>query len=158
MPIYMKYGDIVGDVSETNHENWIELTSFSWGVARTASNAPGSSTGRALSAPRVSDVQVAKDEDVATIPMFRASLLGTPCAVTIDFARTGSDGLQAYYTVKLEQAVVTSFAQSSGGDRPSEAITINFTKVTVSGSQMDADGSSITPTSYGWDVQGNAPI
>ncbi len=158
MPIYMKYGDIVGDVTDTGHLNWVEITSFSWGVTRTVSNAPGAVSGRSLSAPRVSDVQIVKDQDVATIPFFQASLVGSASAVTIDFVTTGQGELQTYYTVKLTQAIVTSFVQSSGGERPTESMTLNFTECSVAGVQMDSDGTSTTPANYGWNVTGSAPV
>ena len=34
MPIYVKYGTIAGNVTESGHTGWVEVNSFQWGVGR----------------------------------------------------------------------------------------------------------------------------
>ncbi len=155
MAIYMKYGDIQGDVQESNHVNWVELSSLSWGVVRPASNPAAATAGRVLAAPRVSDLTVGKNQDVASIPLAREALEGQPAAVQIDFVRTSDAALTIYYTIRLQNAVITAFAQSGTSDRPSETLTLNFTTLSLEGTQMAADGSAASPASYGWDVANN---
>ena len=43
-------------------------------------------------------------------------------------------------TIELVNVMISGFSTHSGGDRPSESITLNFTKVTYKGVQMAADG------------------
>ncbi len=159
MPIYLKFGSVLGDVQESGHENWIELSSVGWNVARPVSNPSGSAAARVLAAPRLGELGVSKDQDVASIPLIQQSLEGEPQDATIDFVRTGTAAAEIYYSVLLKQAVITSFAQSGGGGgRPSESITLSFTQITFKGTQMDTDGSSTQPASYGWDVFQNTPV
>ena len=157
MPIYMQYGSLKGDVQEASHPNWIELSATSWGVNRTVSSPSGAAAGRVLSAPRVTELVVSKGQDVATIPLVQEALQGAPTAVEIDFVRTGSEQMEVFFTISLKDAIITGFSQSSASDRPVENLTLNFTQVSVRGSQMDQDGSAASPSSYGWNVAANAP-
>lgn len=157
MPIYMQYGDLLGDVTEATHANWIELNSVNWGVNRPVSNPAGSATARVVAAPRFSELVVAKDEDNATIPLIQESLGGQPKLVKIDFVRTNQDRMEVYYSIQLTETVITGLSQGSGGDRPTESLTLNFTQISFHGTQMDADGSSTSPANYGWNVTSNAP-
>jgi len=153
----MQYGDLLGDVTEATHTNWIELTSVNWGVNRPVSNPAGSATARVVSAPRFSELVVVKDEDNVTIPLIQESLGGEPKLVKIDFVRTNQDRMEVYYSIQLTETLITGLSQGSGGDRPTESLTLNFTQISFHGTQMDADGSSTSPANYGWNVTNNAP-
>jgi len=157
VPIYMQYGDLLGDVTEATHTNWIELNSVNWGVNRPVSNPAGSATARVVSAPRFSELVVVKDEDNVTIPLIQESLGGEPKLVKIDFVRTNQDRMEVYYSIQLTETLITGLSQGSGGDRPTESLTLNFTQISFHGTQMDADGSSTSPANYGWNVTNNAP-
>jgi type VI secretion system secreted protein Hcp len=157
VPIYMQYGDLRGDVTEADHTHWIELRAVNWGVNRPVSNPAGSATARVIAAPRFSELIVAKDEDIASIPLIQESLGGQPKLVKIEFVRTNQDRMEVYYSIQLTETVITGLSQGSGGDRPTESLTLNFTKISFHGTQMDADGSSTSPAKYGWNVTGNAP-
>jgi len=153
----MQYGDLLGDVTEATHTNWIELNSVNWGVNRPVSNPAGSATARVVSAPRFSELVVVKDEDNVTIPLIQESLGGEPKLVKIDFVRTNQDRMEVYYSIQLTETLITGLSQGSGGDRPTESLTLNFTQISFHGTQMDADGSSTSPANYGWNVTNNAP-
>jgi len=155
--IYLKFGSVQGDVQQSTHTNWAELLSVNWGLTRPVSNPAGSTAGRTLSAPRLTELSVTKDEDVASILLIQQALEGSPCDAKIDFVSIGAGGDLVYYSIEMKQAVITAFSQSSAGDRPVESLTFNFTQIAFSGTQMDADGSAASPSSYGWNVSGNAP-
>jgi type VI secretion system secreted protein Hcp len=159
MPIYLKFGSILGDVQEAGHENWIQLSSAGWSATRPVSNPSGTAAARVLAAPRLGEISVSKDEDVASIPLIQQSLEGQPQDATIDFVRTGTDAAEIYYSISLKQAVITAFSQSGGaGARPTETITLSFAQIAFKGTQMDTDGSGSSPTSYGWDVFSNTAV
>ncbi len=153
----MQYGDLLGDVTEATHTNWIELSSVNWGVNRPVSNPAGSATARVVAAPQFNELVVVKDEDIATIPLIQESLTGGPKLVKIDFVRTDQDRMEVYYSIQLTEALITGLSQGSGGDRPTESLTLNFTQISFHGTQMDADGSRTSPAKYGWNVSTNAP-
>ncbi|MBS0644706.1 MAG: type VI secretion system tube protein Hcp [Acetobacteraceae bacterium] len=156
--IYLKFGSVQGDVTQSSHANWIQVASVAWGLNRPVTNPAGSTSGRVLAAPRVSELTVTKDEDAATIPLVQQALTGSPQDLTLDFLTTAASGEGlVYYTIKLKQAVITGFTQSSAGERPVETLTFNFTQIALEGSQIDKAGAAGAPSSYAWNVAGNAP-
>jgi type VI secretion system secreted protein Hcp len=128
-PIYMKYGDIAGDVSAKGYKGEIELNSFSWGVSRTITNGP-TGTAREASAPSVSEIVVGKNFDSSSVPLLQQAMAGSPQPVTIDFVNSNAKGAsQSYLKIKLSSALISGFSTSSGGDRPSESLTLNYSKI-----------------------------
>jgi type VI secretion system secreted protein Hcp len=52
MAIFLKYGDLKGEVTATTHKEWIEVHSLQWGVGRGISSGVGGASKREASAPR----------------------------------------------------------------------------------------------------------
>jgi type VI secretion system secreted protein Hcp len=133
MPIYMKYdnGAIAGDVTEENHKDWIELSSAQFGVGRgITSPTPGGAKDREASDPSVSEIVVTKVMDSASADLFKESLKGTGKDCVIEFCVSTQDqGMQAYLTFTLTNTMISGFSVSSGGDRPSESCSLNFSKI-----------------------------
>lgn len=149
MPIYMKYDGIDGDVTAEGHEKWVELNSFQWGVGRGISSPTGASADRESSAPSISEIVVTKAQDIATTKILDEALQGRGKKVTIDFVKTDGKKLEVYMAYKLENVLISGYSISSGGDRPSESLSLSFTKIEFKGTQMDkankgAGGASVT--------------
>jgi len=156
MSIFLQFGSVLGDVKDAGHTNWIDLKAVSWNLSRPVTNPAGSSAGRVLSAPQLSELTITKDEDVATIPLIQAALEGSPVAAKIDFCKTGTGQQEVYYSIAMTNAVITAFSQAGSDDRPVESVTLNFTQIAFTGTQMDADGTAASPASYGWNISANA--
>ncbi len=154
MPIYVKYKDlgVKGDVTESNHKNWIEVSSFQWGVGRGISSPTGASADRESSAPSVSEITLTKSQDISTVGLLTEALQGDGVKVTIDFCRTNKDQMDVYLTIELENVMISGYSVSSGGDRPSESISLNFTKIMMKGTQMKTDGSAAEPANISYDL------
>jgi len=149
MPIYMNYNNIAGDVTASGHEGWIELNSFQWGVGRGISSPTGASADRESSAPSVSEITVTKATDVASTKLLDEAYEGEGQKVTIDFCKTDKGNLEKYLTIELEDCMISGYSVSSGGDRPSETLSLNFTKVAVTNVGMtdtNAQGGNDTIT------------
>jgi len=156
MSIFLKYGSVLGDAGDAGHTNWIDVNAVSWGLARPVTNPAGTTAGRVLSAPQLSELTITKDEDAATIPLIQAALEGSPVAAQIDFCTTGTGQQEVYYSIAMTGAIITAFSQSGSDGRPMESVTFNFAQISFSGTQMDADGTAGSPSSYGWDIGTNA--
>ena len=154
MPIYVKYNDlkVKGDVTEGKHKNWIEVNSFQWGVGRGISSPTGASADRESSAPSVSEITLTKSQDISTVGLLTEALQGDGVKATIDFCRTNKDQMDVYLTMELENVMISGYSVSSGGDRPSESISLNFTKIMVKGTQMKMDGSAAEPANISYDL------
>lgn len=111
------------------HPGWIEVNSFQWGVGRGISSPTGGSADRESSAPSVSEVTVTKAIDKAS-PKLKACA-ATHCHLgTVELMMRKAGGeQQAYQHYVFSNAVLSHYSMSSGGDRPSESISLNFTKV-----------------------------
>jgi type VI secretion system secreted protein Hcp len=152
MPIYMKYGALKGDVTEEGHKEWIECNSFQWGVGRGISSPTGGSKDRESSAPSVSEITVTKAQDVATVAMLTEAYQGEGTAVTLDFVKTDKGKLESYLVMILTETMVSGYSISSGGDRPSESLSLNFTKIETKLTQMAGDNAAGTNTGIIYDI------
>jgi type VI secretion system secreted protein Hcp len=152
MPIYVQYGTIVGDVTAAGHEKWIEVNSFQWGVGRGISSPTGGSADRESSAPSVSEIVVTKPTDIATTKLLDESLQGEGVDVTIDFCKTDKGNLQTYLSFVLNNTMISGYSTSSGGDRPQESLSFNFTKVMMTDVGMGAKNEDGQPATVGYDL------
>jgi type VI secretion system secreted protein Hcp len=152
MPIYVKYGAIDGDVTAAGHEKWIEINSAQFGVGRGISSPTGGSADREASAPSVSEIVVTKPTDVASTKLFNEALQGEGTDVTIDFCKTDKGKLETYMTYTLTNTMVSSFSMSSGGDRPMESLSFNFTKVEFKNTAMGAANDTGSPDAVTYDL------
>ena len=130
-PIFMQYSGITGDSTKGPACSGIELNSFQWGVGRGISSPTGSAADRESSTPSVSEIVVTKSTDSSSPKLLYASLTRTQGSAHIDFCKTSSDNgqLAPYLSFDLTNTLISGFSISSGGDRPTESITLNFAKI-----------------------------
>lgn len=132
--IYLKYGDIKGNVTESGHKDWIELDSFQFGAGRGISSARGSGSNREANEPSLSEITVSKAWD----PKSSALLLQEAVSGTLDhtaqlhFTTTGGNKQETFLEIKLEQCGISGYSITGGrDDRPSETFSLNYAKIEV---------------------------
>jgi type VI secretion system secreted protein Hcp len=152
MPIYMNYPNCPGDATADGHVAWIELNSFQWGVGRGISAPTGGAADRESSAPSVSEIVVTKDTDVASTKLLNEAYQGEGQKVTIDFCKTDQGSLEVYLTLELEDVMISGISFSSGGDRPSESVSLNFTKVAFRNTGMTDTNAAASPDTVTYDI------
>jgi type VI secretion system secreted protein Hcp len=155
MPLYMNYDSLAikGDVTEAGHANWIELSSFQFGVGRGITTpTTGSAADRESSAPSISEIVVTKQADSSSPKLMDEALRGTGKTVIIDFCRTDKGKLQVYMTYTLTNTMVSGFSVNSGGDRPSESVSLNFTKIEFKNTPGGADSAAASPEAVSYDL------
>jgi type VI secretion system secreted protein Hcp len=156
MPVFVNYDGIPGDVTTTGHDKWIQVSSFQWGVARGISNASSSGTDREGSTPSVNEIVVTKDTDSASPNLMRASLGLLPAGegkiVKIDFCKTDTSQPEPYLQLTLNNTLVSGWSISSGGDRPTETVTLNFTAVEFKNTGMGPANDTGTPDPAQYDL------
>jgi len=143
---------IKGDSITDGYKDWITCTSLQWGVGRGISSS-GNSTDRETSNPSFSEVTLTKSTDVASTALLAQATHGKSLGkATIAFINTHEQKPQCYMLVELHETIVSGYSASSGGDRPDESISLNFTKQVVGYKQFD--GTSLKATdAKGWDLQ-----
>jgi len=152
MPIYVQYAAIKGDVTAAGHENWVEVNSCQWGVGRGISSPTGASADRESSAPSVSEIVVTKPTDIATTDLLNEALQGEGQDVTIDFCKTDKGNLSVYLSYTLNNTMISGYSVSSGGDRPQETLSFNFTKIMVRDIGLGAKNEDGGPATVGYDL------
>ncbi len=152
MAIYMKYGSIKGAVTTEGFKDWIELHSFQWGTGRGIASAARSATSREHSEPSLSEITVTKRMDVSSPKLFLDSVAGElNNKVTIKFTTTTKNKVETFLTYELENTGLSGYSISSGGDMPTESLTLNYTKIsnTFIGTDPATQG---TPETVGYDL------
>lgn len=151
MAIYLNVDGIEGDVTASGHEGWMECQSLQWGVGREIRTPTGGSQERESSAPSVSDVTVTKLMDKSTPALFTEACVGKSKRVRIDLVQSG-DQLETYLSYTLTNSLVSGYSISSAGDRPTESISFNFTKIEMKYTPYDIQHNPGSPIHAGYDI------
>ncbi|HXE55727.1 MAG TPA: type VI secretion system tube protein Hcp [Tepidisphaeraceae bacterium] len=156
-PIFMKFGTISGEVTLKGYAGDIQLNSFQWGVGRGISSPTGGSSDREASAPSVSEITITKTMDKTSPLLLKEALVGQGVSEVdiflVDTARAlgkaGTPGQPVTYAeYVLSNVMISGYSVSSGGDRPTESLSLNFTKVQFN----YIPNSSTTPVSTVYDL------
>ncbi len=152
MPIYMQIDGIKGNVTAAGHEEWIEVHSLQWGVGRGIMTATGNVKDREASAPSISEISVTKSMCTASPHIFTEACVGKGKKILIHLVKTDSADLQNYMEYTLEDAMLSGYSVSSGGDRPTESLSVNFTKMEMKYIPWKDDGTKDSPIPAGYDL------
>jgi type VI secretion system secreted protein Hcp len=151
---------IKGDSTVDSHTDWITVDHLSWGVGRAISTS-GVGKDRDTSNPSFSEVTITKSMDVASTDLFSQATCGKTLGKgTIHFIQTGGSDVKAqvYLEIELAECIISSYSLTSGGDRPTESVSISFNQITQKYTTF-LDGK--TPTAgqaKGWNLKTNAYI
>ena len=153
MAIYLKLDPIKGSVTDSKFKEQIELSSFQWGAGLGVGSARGGD--RTTSEPSVSEISATKKLDKASELLFKNLLMGETLATgKISFTAAIKGESVAYAELDLEDVIVSGYSQSSGGDFPTESISLNFTKFVYSFSGRD-DKQVSSPKRLTYDLAEN---
>jgi type VI secretion system secreted protein Hcp len=151
---FLKIDGIQGESTNLDHKGEIELASFGWGISDITRGAAtgGAGAGR----PQLHDLHFTKTLDKATTKLFLACAGGTHIkhAVLSIVAVVPDDGQdksrnETLLTIDFENVVISSVQQTgSGGDLPTESVSLNFTKVEFKNTPLtNPTGSDVQLTS-----------
>lgn len=155
MAIYIKYTNpaVNGDVTTQGFDKQIEVSSFQWGVGRGIGSPTGASGNREASTPSVSEITVTKSLDNSSGGLLKEALSsGGKANLVISFVRTDGTGADVFLEITLTDTMISGYSMSSGGDKPSESLSFNFTKIEVKFTPMNADGSKGSPYPVTYDL------
>lgn len=146
---FLKIEGVQGESSsDAKHKEWIDISSFSFGVSNPALN---SGATRTNGIPKFADVMVSKWIDKST-PILMESVCKGKVFPKVEIDVVSSElgtAIEKHMTYKLQDVLVSSFqtgrAPGQGGtsagmtnEWPQESISLNFTKIEVSYSTVDA--------------------
>lgn len=140
MPIYMKYGKINGDVETEGYKDWIELLGMQFGVGRGMTQAGGSGKNREAGKASVSEVSISKMSDESSVPLFQEACKGLATDVKLDMCTVQNDALKPFLQYVLGECMISAYSLSSGGERPNESLSLNFTTIEAKFTPYDTKG------------------
>lgn len=153
MPIYLKFGSVEGSVTEEGHKGWIECNSFQFGVGRGISAPTGAQKDRDASAPSFSEITISKTQDEASLPLLEAAWGGSEAVeAEVHFVRTENKKMDVYLKYKLSDVLVSGYSMSSGGERPTETVTLNYAKIEYQQDTFDPKNKSKSNKSTSYDL------
>ena len=131
----------------------IELASWSYDQAGGGHTAP---TGQAAGHVNAGQIQITKAHDQSSPILMQAAATGRHFKTATLFVRKAGGSQQPYLEYKLTDVLLSHYQMSSGGssggDRPTESLTLNFTKIeTVYKPQSQDQGPRtgvMTPTAH----------
>ena len=153
MAIYMKYGSLDGAVTTEGFKNWMELSSFQWGVGRSLGTGARGSLSREHSEPTISEITITKVTDKSSPKIFLEAVAGKlDTKVTIKFTTTVKNQIETFLTYEMENTGPSHYSLGSGGDMPTETVSLNFTKIKMTFKPMEAGLSGQSDT-VGYDLE-----
>jgi len=144
--------EIKGDATAAGFVDQIVIQAVSFGASR-AVTVPSGSTARETGVPSFSEISCTKEFDIASTELFMQSISGASLEEGVmSFLQTDTEGNpQLYLEVTLTDPIVTSFSCSSGGAKPHETFTLNFTKIKMAYTQYSGE-AAVKASPKGWDL------
>src|SRR5262245_32852757 len=110
MAIYVKWTDVVGDVTAEGFADHLEVNSLQFGVGRGIGSPMGGSAEREASATSISEVVLTKVMDKASVPIMEQALHGEGKTITIKLTKTDKDKLEVFCEYILEECLVSGYS------------------------------------------------
>lgn len=141
---YLKIDTVVGESSDTNHVNWIDIESFAQGA-----NQPGKAT--------FSNLCLLKSIDRSSPVLAQSCANGAHFAYAVlEFVTTDASRTR-FYQLGLTNVGVTSVStQGDTGDaRPTETLCLTFTSIGWDYTEVDTGGIPVGDLGSWWDLVRN---
>jgi type VI secretion system secreted protein Hcp len=158
--IYVKFTkktnskDIPGESLDSDHKDWVEVTSWSQGVSQPTSETVSSSGGHATERCVHSPMTFLKTLDKSSAYMYEACSAGYAYDIEIQFLRASGTVRTNYFTVKLTNAIIASIQTTiSEGGFPTDIFTVKYAKVTWEHKGSKTSGeANVGKDVGGWDL------
>lgn len=152
---YVRFEGVDGEVTESGHEDWSDILSFSQPITR-----PGSAAGGTIRRGDVimEDIVLTKELDKASPKLAESICSGSVFPeVEIHITTEVSDeGRATFLVYELTNVIVAGYQVNGSANsdfRPVETISINFEEINVTYTEIDHDGESKGNIEYSWKVE-----
>jgi len=153
-------GESIDDGKDNNSKplkDQIDILAWSWSgtQAGTTHNSTGGGSGKAS----FSDIAITKYVDLSSNEIVKHLANGKhiPTA-TLTVRKAGGDNPLIYYTIDMEEVLVTSYATGGGGDgmdRLTENLSLNFARFKITYKRQNEQGGEAGKTQAGWNIPKN---
>ncbi|MFP5350858.1 MAG: Hcp family type VI secretion system effector [Gammaproteobacteria bacterium] len=154
MAIYLKFGNVKGNVTADGYAGQIAVKSIHVKVSRQVSMEAGNLSNRESTKPNLSVIEIVKNADSSVATLFKEALTGAAGQeAVITFVRTGAK-VQEYMTYKLSDCIVSHYDIDAGDeDDLVEKIQLSYSAIEVSYKDHDATNKAGSPLRVRYDVK-----
>lgn len=159
--LFLKVDGIDGESPDKDHQNEIEVSSWSHGMSNPGnfgSNAGGGGGGHVAMQDMTFSIPVCK----ASPMLMKACASGQPIdTITLTNRATGGAGTPyAYLVITLTNSVISSYhaGTSNGADRATDSFSVNYGEIKYEYSTQANDGSVSAVPSFHYSNQQNAVL
>ena len=150
--MFLDVAGIPGESTDKGHKDWIEVLSYSLGVAN-----PTSPGGGGSSRPSFSDVNFSKLVDSSSPSLFEAVASGQHIAdAVLELVKSGGKASEPFLKYTFTDVLITSYQVSGGGDIPVDSFSLSYGKIKMEFFPQKPDGSLGSPIVGEWDLQAAA--
>ena len=153
--IFLKIDGIKGEATDINHQNEVEVVSWSWGVSELLVSSGGGGTAGAKA--KVSEFVVGKQVDKASPNLLRACLTGKHLKEVVLTQRRAGAGKANFLSITLKDVLISGVNDIDTGvaPGPAENVAFAFAKVISQYVPQKPNGTPDTPVTLKWDVTAN---
>jgi type VI secretion system secreted protein Hcp len=158
--IYLKIKDIKGNCTEAGFIEQIKVDSFSHGLSNPLTARPGN-TERTSDGPAFSEMNFSKTMDSSSPSLYQACAGNQKLGeAVISVVRVEADKVMSTVQYTLGDAMISGISTSGSADGglPQESFSINFTTITSSWTQQNADSTKKGVAPFGWDLKEGKPL
>ncbi|PKL96539.1 MAG: type VI secretion system tube protein Hcp [Gammaproteobacteria bacterium HGW-Gammaproteobacteria-8] len=154
--MFLKFSSIKGDSSDAQHQDEVEVLSWSWGAHQSGTMHRGKGGGAGKVS--VNDLSITKYVDSATPNLWQLCCNGKhENEAVLTLRKAGGDAPLEYLKITLEEVLVADMQTggAAGEEQITESITLNFAKFKLEYTPQQADGSGGATVETGWDIRRN---
>lgn len=153
--MFLKIDGVPGESVDDKHAGEIDVLAWSWNISQSSDLAAGGGAGAAR--PQLRDLKVIKYADAATAALTSNALVGRVSPTATLTIETDGPTPFVFLVIDMEDVMISRIAQggSAGEDRLTESISLNYSKISITYTQQNADGSKGPVKSACFDVAAN---
>lgn len=156
--VYLQIDGIKGESQDSQHKDWIEITSAQWGVVQPRSSTVSTGGGHTAERCEHRTLSFCKLADLSSPILMQTCSMGkTIPKAKLEFMRADGNGTPVkYYEVELENVMIANMEQIvGGGSILHDSIGLHFSKIKWKYSQQKISGGAGGSTAGGWDLACN---
>ncbi|RQO39646.1 type VI secretion system tube protein Hcp [Variovorax sp. KBW07] len=157
MAIYLKLNGVKGQTQVKGHEDSLEVLSFQFGGGISVTTGTSNQT-RTTDTPHFSEITLSRISDSATPQLLQklaqAEVFEGKSVIT--FTREDKGVLLDLIVVTLTDVILSGLSLSSGGEPPSESLSLNYAKIELDYTKQKEAGGQEGIAPFMWNLSTNS--
>lgn len=155
MAIYLKFGNVKGNVTAEGYAGQIALKRVRFGLGRNVSMEAGNMSNRESSKPSFSRIVIEKKVDSSVVALLKEAASGSAGQEAIlTFVRTGANKVEEYMNYKLSNCIISSYDIDTNAENEDvEILSLSYSAIEVGYKDHDASNKAGNPQRFSYDLK-----